>query len=61
MEMSLTEWLKRRGLAIAVDGLPAETDIQFIPIFPVVYKADISGRFLQWLIDPEPEETLSFT
>ncbi|HEY3369999.1 MAG TPA: bifunctional fucokinase/fucose-1-phosphate guanylyltransferase [Prolixibacteraceae bacterium] len=61
MEMSLTEWLKRRGLAKAFGSLPLDTDIQFIPIFPVVKQEDIQEGFLQWLIDPEPENNLLFT
>lgn len=55
MEISLTKWLKRRGLTNAFGNLPVDTDIQFIPIFPVMKPEDIHEEFLQWLMDAEPE------
>lgn len=61
MEMPLKEWLKRRNLTHAFDQINEETDIQFLPLFPLMNKAQISDAFVQWLIDPQPEANPAFT
>lgn len=54
MEMSLPEWLRKHGLSEAFSSLNEDTDIQFLPLFPIMKKDKISEAFLQWLIDPQP-------
>jgi galactokinase/mevalonate kinase-like predicted kinase len=61
MEMSLPEWLKRRGLSAVFNSFPEDTDIQFLPIFALMKKENISQDFLQWLIDFQPENNPEFT
>ncbi|MFA5328824.1 MAG: bifunctional fucokinase/fucose-1-phosphate guanylyltransferase [Prolixibacteraceae bacterium] len=61
MELSLTEWLKRRNLSDAFRELPKDTDIQFLPLFPILKIESLSDDFLKWLIDPQPEHYPGYT
>ncbi len=61
MEIPLIVWLEKRGLLNAFSHLPEDTDIQLLPLFPIVKKEEISETFLQWLIDPEPHTNPEFT
>lgn len=61
MGMPLQEWLKKRGLSDAFGEMPVDTDVQFLPIFPVIKKERINANFLQWLIDPDPVNDTFFT
>jgi galactokinase/mevalonate kinase-like predicted kinase len=61
MDMSLSEWLEKRGLSDAFNNLYENTDIQFLPLFPIIKKDQISKSFIQWLIDPQPEDQPVFT
>ncbi len=59
MGCSLSDWLINHGLSGAFDPINPETDIQFLPLFPVMKPEEINDKFLQWLFDfqpnPEPE------
>lgn len=61
MGIPLQEWMKKRGLEKVFSEFSADADIQFTALFPVLKQADISGDFLQWLIDPDPEPDTLFT
>src|SRR5665648_114766 len=61
MELSLPGWLEKRGLSKAFSSLPEATDIQFLPLFPLLKKETLSEAFLQWLIDPMPANKPEFT
>ena len=56
MEIPLTEWLEVRGLADVFEDLPEETDIQELPLFPVVEKEKAKAEFIQWLLDKDPKQ-----
>jgi len=61
MGLSLSEWLRRRELTDAFSYLNEYTDIQLLPLFPVLQKDQITEDFIQWLIDPHPEHLPDFT
>ncbi|MDP3432806.1 MAG: bifunctional fucokinase/fucose-1-phosphate guanylyltransferase [Bacteroidota bacterium] len=61
MDISLSEWLEKRGLSDAFNNLYENTDIQFLPLFPIIKKDQLSESFIQWLIDPQPEDQPVFT
>ncbi len=61
MGTKLATWLENHGLANAFDQLDEITDIQFLPLFPILKKEDISETFLQWLIDSQPTPVPEFT
>jgi len=61
MNLSLQEWLNRRGLQNAFSEYPEDTDIQFTPLFVFMKKADITDTFIQWLVDPQPLNNPEFT
>ncbi|HAQ17692.1 MAG TPA: bifunctional fucokinase/L-fucose-1-P-guanylyltransferase [Prolixibacteraceae bacterium] len=57
----LSEWLKKRDLSGAFSDKEMKTDMQFLPLFPVVKKNEIAATFIQWLIDEKPEKRADFT
>lgn len=61
MEISLLEWLNKRGLSEAFKTLPEDTDIQFLPLFSVLRKEKIKSEYLQWLFDAQPAKNIEFT
>jgi len=61
MELPLAEWLGRRNLSEVFSLNDQNTDIQFLPLFPILKKEAISSQFLQWLIDQHPIGNRSFT
>lgn len=61
MELSLSDWLKRRNLSKVFENFSPETDIQLLPLFPVLKNEDVNEEFLQWLMDPEPANCKEFT
>ena len=61
MGSKLAEWLVDHKLEKAFDHLDETTDIQFLPLFPILKKEDISELFLQWLIDDQPTLNTKFT
>jgi len=60
MGMPLAEWLENHGLADAFKDLEQSTDIQFLPIFPILKIEQISDTFLQWLLDANPKSNRQF-
>ena len=60
MGISLREWLAKRDLNEAFSNKEQETDIQFLPLFPVIKKNLIDPEFIQWLFDREPEDREDF-
>lgn len=60
MGLSLQEWLNRHQLSSVFDGLPEETDIQFLPLFPRMAQSDADAAFIQWLLDPHPQPNDQF-
>jgi galactokinase/mevalonate kinase-like predicted kinase len=61
MDISLNEWLEKRDLRQTFSSTEKNTDIQFLPLFPVFKKNEIDSAFIQWLIDVLPEKRLDFT
>ncbi len=61
MEESLLQWLEKRNLTSVFEQVDAETDIQFLPLFPVVQKNETDENFIHWLLDKEPENNADFT
>jgi galactokinase/mevalonate kinase-like predicted kinase len=61
MGLALSDWLSKRGLAQAFSKAEESTDIQFLPLFPLMRKSEIDAAFIQWLIDDEPEKRDNFT
>ncbi len=61
MELSLSEWLKRRNLSDAFSELSNDTDIQFLPLFPTLKNENLTDDFLKWLVDPQPEHCPGYT
>ncbi len=61
MGTKLNVWLEKRGLADAFNHLDRDTDVQFLPLFPIVKKEDIIEAFIQWLIDNQPIPNPKFT
>lgn len=61
MEESLSDWLQNRGLTGVFSSLNPETDIQFLPLFPVFRKEEIQEGFLNWLVNPFPEANTLYT
>ncbi|MBW8330559.1 MAG: bifunctional fucokinase/L-fucose-1-P-guanylyltransferase [Prolixibacteraceae bacterium] len=61
MDISLSEWLEKHGFSNAFNNFPENTDIQFLPLFPIIQKDQLSESFIQWLIDPQPEHQPAFT
>ena len=61
MGIPLCVWLQKRGLSEVFAAQNSSTDIQFLPLFPILKKDAISSAFIQWLIDPQPEENSNFT
>lgn len=61
MEQSLSDWLKRRNLSKVFENFPPETDIQLLPLFPVLKNEGVNEEFLQWLMEPEPANCQEFT
>ena len=45
------DWLRQRGISLAEADLTARTDIQLAPLFPVLSREEITGEFIQWLLD----------
>lgn len=60
MGIPLIDWLRKRGLQ-EVFQLTGNTDIQFLPLFPVVKKTAFSEGFIQWLVDTDPSPQPAFT
>lgn len=60
MGISLREWLAKRDLNEAFSNKEQDTDIQFLPLFPVVKKNLIDPEYIQWLFDREPEDRGDF-
>jgi len=60
MGKPLKEWLAHRQLSGAFCEDDENTDIQILPLFPVLKKQAISSGFLQWLIDPIPTQNTEF-
>jgi galactokinase/mevalonate kinase-like predicted kinase len=61
MELPLNEWLQKRELTKAFQHVAEDTDIQLLTLFPVVKKNQITEDFIQWLIDPQPQNRPDFT
>ena len=61
MGTKLKVWLENHNLAEAFIHLDEDTDIQFLPLFPILKKENISETFLQWLIDYQPIPDPKFT
>jgi galactokinase/mevalonate kinase-like predicted kinase len=61
MGTKFSVWLEKRGLANAFNNLDSATDIQFLSLFPILKKEDVSEAFLQWLIDNQPIPNPKFT
>jgi len=53
---SAVEWFARRRITLAEVGIVESTDIQQANIFPAVERKDLSGEFVQWLLDPDPAD-----
>jgi galactokinase/mevalonate kinase-like predicted kinase len=60
MGISLNEWLVKHELIAAFTTLDPNTDIQFLPLFPVRKKELIDPAFIQWLFDREPDNRKDF-
>ncbi|WP_372775866.1 bifunctional fucokinase/fucose-1-phosphate guanylyltransferase [Mangrovibacterium sp.] len=58
MGVSLSEWASLRGISLKEAGIPAETDIQEAPLFPLIQDVDLLGRMLNWMIHPEENEAM---
>jgi galactokinase/mevalonate kinase-like predicted kinase len=54
MGISLREWLSKHDLTETFSNIEQDTDIQFLPLFPVIKKNLIDPEFIQWLFDPNP-------
>lgn len=61
MEMPLVHWLENHELSATLNSSAEETDIQFLPLFPMLKNATINEEFLQWLIDPHPQPNPELT
>lgn len=53
-------WFHLRGLALAGCGMDPEQDIYGAALFPVMPSDQVDPDYLQWLIEPEPEERADF-
>jgi galactokinase/mevalonate kinase-like predicted kinase/ferritin len=60
MDEPLQQWLAKRHLQNALENFKSGTDIQELPLFPVLEKENITAGFLQWLLDTQPEENLKY-
>jgi galactokinase/mevalonate kinase-like predicted kinase len=61
MEEPLVQWLEKRNLTDAFEKVASETDIQSLPLFPVIQKNETDEKFIQWLLDNEPANNAEFT
>lgn len=55
MSHPLEQWLNERGMSRDLAGLDDGCDVQKAPLFPVVDATNLSGEFVSWMINPEPE------
>lgn len=60
MGISLKKWLIKHELISVFSNIEQNTDIQFLPLFPVMNKNLIDPAFIQWLFDREPEKRKDF-
>lgn len=60
MEITLKQWLEDHKLLDKFSGFPETTDIQELPIFPVVDKDSLQEDFIQWLIDDQPANNTEY-
>ncbi len=54
MNEPLIKWLEKRRIEMAFNGMPENTDIHSLPLFPVMNKKEVDDGFLQWLLNKEP-------
>ena len=51
-----TSWFAARGLDPSSCNLDPLADIQTAPVFPILTKKELTGDFVQWLIEAKPPE-----
>lgn len=60
MGISLKQWLVKRDISSTFSHIEQNTDIQFLPLFPILNTNRIDPAFIQWLFDREPENREDF-
>ncbi|RUA11710.1 MAG: bifunctional fucokinase/L-fucose-1-P-guanylyltransferase, partial [Flavobacteriia bacterium] len=56
MGNAVRKWFTERNLSLKDIGIADDTDLQSAKIFPVFNKEEISGAFVNWLINPSDHE-----
>ncbi|MBC2604222.1 bifunctional fucokinase/fucose-1-phosphate guanylyltransferase [Puniceicoccus vermicola] len=49
------DWFRRRRLPI-----PEGDDLQKVPLFPVLRREEMNGKFMRWIVEEEPREDPGF-
>ena len=57
---AVEDWFRARGLTREEAGFRAGTDLQQAPLFPVLSRAELEPRFLEWLFAAEPPRSVVF-